>query len=46
MLLKEGIRRTPFEGIGKSEPLKGDFKELWSCRISNEHRIIYKYIES
>ena len=44
--LIEEIRRTPFEGIGKPEPLKGDFKGFWSRRITDEHRIIYKYTES
>jgi len=43
--LIEEIRRTPFEGIGKPEPLKGDFKGFWSRRITDEHRIIYKYTE-
>lgn len=34
-------RRTPFEGIGKPEPLKGDMAGLWSRRITNEHRFVY-----
>ena len=41
----EEIRRTPFEGIGKPEPLKGDFKGFWSRRITDEHRLIYKYTD-
>jgi toxin YoeB len=28
--LIEEIRRTRFEGIGKREPLKGDFQGFWS----------------
>lgn len=34
--------KTPFEGKGKPEPLKHQFKGYWSRRISQEHRIIYK----
>jgi toxin YoeB len=40
-LIKE-ISRTPFEGIGKPEPLKGDLSGWWSRRINREHRIVYR----
>jgi toxin YoeB len=40
-LLNE-IRRTPFQGIGKPEPLKYDLKGFWSKRITGEHRLVYK----
>jgi len=40
-LIKD-IRRTPFEGIGKPEPLKYDLSGLWSRRINREHRLVYK----
>lgn len=40
-LLKE-IKRTPFSGIGKPEPLKHQYKGYWSRRITQEHRLIYK----
>jgi toxin YoeB len=40
-VLKE-CQRTPFEGIGKPEPLKGNLKGLWSRRITDEHRLIYE----
>ncbi len=40
-ILKE-CQRTPFEGIGKPEPLKGNKSGLWSRRIDEEHRLIYK----
>ncbi|HDS1775993.1 TPA: Txe/YoeB family addiction module toxin [Pseudomonas putida] len=33
--------RTPFTGIGKPEPLKGDLSGLWSRRITREHRLVY-----
>lgn len=39
-LIKD-IRRTPFEGIGKPEPLKGSLSGLWSRRINSEHRLVY-----
>ena len=32
---------TPFEGIGKPEPLKGDLSGWWSRRINHEHRLVY-----
>ena len=40
-LLKE-IKRTPFQGTGKPEPLKHDLKGYWSRRITGEHRLVYK----
>lgn len=39
--LIQNTRRTPFERIGKPEPLKGDMAGLWSRRITNEHRFVY-----
>tara|TARA_R110001606_G_C15061821_1_gene614862 strand:+ start:345 stop:605 length:261 start_codon:yes stop_codon:yes gene_type:complete len=41
-LVKSCIR-TPFEGIGKPEPLKGNLQNYWSRRITSEHRLVYKY---
>ena len=35
-------KRTPFEGIGKPEPLKGSLFGWWSRRIDHEHRLVYK----
>jgi toxin YoeB len=40
-LLKD-ISRSPFEGIGKPEPLKGDFSGWWSRRIDDSNRIVYR----
>ena len=40
-LLKE-IKKTPFQGTGKPEPLKHDLKGYWSRRITGEHRLVYK----
>ena len=39
--LIQDILRSPFEGIGKPEPLKGDLSGYWSRRINDEHRLIY-----
>lgn len=39
-LIKD-IKRHPFEGIGKPEPLKHNLKGLWSRRIDDENRIVY-----
>jgi toxin YoeB len=43
--LIKAIKREPFTGIGKPEPLKFDLAGYWSRRIDLEHRMIYK-IES
>jgi toxin YoeB len=39
-LIKE-IKRTPFEGTGKPEPLKHNLAGFWSRRITEEHRLVY-----
>jgi toxin YoeB len=39
-LIKE-IDRNPYEGIGKTEPLRANLKGFWSRRIDREHRIVY-----
>ena len=41
-LIKQ-CQRTPFEGIGKPEPLKEQLSGWWSRRITNEHRLVYKF---
>ncbi|HTT84024.1 MAG TPA: Txe/YoeB family addiction module toxin [Rhizomicrobium sp.] len=40
-LIKD-MRRSPFRGIGKPEPLRGDLAGWWSRRITGDHRIIYR----
>jgi len=40
-LIREA-KRTPFAGIGKPEPLKGDLSGWWSRRITDEHRMVYR----
>jgi toxin YoeB len=44
-LIKE-IQRSPFEGIGKLEPLKHALSGFWSRRINDEHRIVYKVTDN
>jgi toxin YoeB len=39
--LIEDIRRDPFTGIGKPEPLKYHLAGAWSRRIDDEHRLVY-----
>lgn len=39
-LIKDTLR-TPFEGLGKPEPLKADLAGYWSRRINDEHRLVY-----
>ena len=40
--LVESTLKTPFEGLGKPEPLKYLFSGMWSRRINREHRFIYE----
>ncbi|MEJ5309142.1 MAG: Txe/YoeB family addiction module toxin [Anaerolineae bacterium] len=39
-LIKD-ILRDPFQGIGKPEPLKHLGPNIWSRRLTEEHRIVY-----
>ncbi|MFZ1431549.1 MAG: Txe/YoeB family addiction module toxin [Geminicoccaceae bacterium] len=41
-LLLAEIRRQPFKGLGKPEPLKGHLTGWWSRRITGEHRLVYR----
>ena len=40
-LIKD-IRRDPFRGLGKPEPLKHALQGWWSRRITGEHRLVYR----
>ncbi|MGD9540926.1 Txe/YoeB family addiction module toxin [Methylocystis sp.] len=40
--LTKECSRTPFEGLGKPEPLRGDLRGWWSRRIDREHRLAYR----
>lgn len=41
-LIKVSLR-TPYEGIGKPEPLKGNLSGWWSRRITETDRFVYKW---
>ncbi len=41
-ILIRDIDRDPFKGLGKPEPLKGNWSGYWSRRIDHEHRLVYK----
>lgn len=43
-LIKD-VRRSPYEGIGKPEPLKHQLAGWWSRRIDGEHRSVYRVTE-
>ena len=44
-LIKD-IQRSPFDGLGKPEPLKHQFSGFWSRRINDEHRLVYTFVEA
>ncbi len=41
MDLVEAVTRDPFRGIGKPEPLRHLGSNVWSRRITQEHRLVY-----
>lgn len=43
--LIEDVMRSPFEGIGKPEPLRGDLAGMWSRRISQADRLVYEVFD-
>ncbi len=43
-LIKEASR-TPFQGTGKPEPLRGPLSGWWSRRLTQEHRLVYRPTE-
>ena len=36
------VKREPFSGVGKPEPLKHALSGFWSRRIDDEHRMVYR----
>ena len=40
------IERSPFEGIGKPEALKGELSGFWSRRIDETNRLVYRIAEN
>jgi len=41
LALVVAVLRDPFVGIGKSEPLKYLGADVWSRRLTQEHRVVY-----
>ena len=39
--LIKAAKSTPFEGIGKPEPLKENLSGFWSRRIDDTNRLVY-----
>ena len=35
------VKRSPFDGIGKPEPLKENLTGFWSRRIDDTNRLVY-----
>ena len=44
--LIEAARRDPFAGIGKPEPLKNLGSDVWSRRITQEDRLVYRVTDT
>jgi len=42
-ILKEMLRGDTATGTGKPEPLKHNLKSLWSRRLTQKDRLIYKF---
>jgi toxin YoeB len=42
MALIKDISRSPYDGIGRPEPLKYELSGYWSREITEEHRLVYK----
>jgi toxin YoeB len=40
--LIQDVLRSPVDGIGKPEPLKGELSGFWSRRIDEQHRLVYQ----
>ncbi len=40
--LIDATLKSPFQGIGKPEPLRFDLAGAWSRRIDQEHRLVYR----
>lgn len=42
-ILKELLRDDPTKGLGKPEPLRHNLSGLWSRRISQKDRLVYRF---
>ena len=45
-IFREMLRGDPAIGIGKPEPLRHNLSGLWSRRISQRDRVIYRFDEN
>jgi len=43
--LLQDIERNGYQGIGKPEPLRGDWSGFWSRRIDDKNRLVYRIRE-
>ena len=43
--LIQEVKREPFSGLGKPEPLEHALSGFWSRRITDEHRVVYRVEE-
>jgi len=43
--LVEAVVRDPFAGMGKPEPLKYLGAGVWSRRLTQEHRLVYRVLD-
>ncbi len=41
LTLVQAVLREPYDGVGKPEPLKYLGADVWSRRITQEHRLVY-----
>ncbi|MBO6575885.1 MAG: Txe/YoeB family addiction module toxin [Rhodothermales bacterium] len=44
MKLVQEILRDPFSGLGKPKPLRHTDGTVWSRRLTQEHRLVYRVI--
>jgi toxin YoeB len=44
--LIDELRREPFTGTGKPEPLKENYAGYWSRRIDKQNRLVYAVTEN
>ncbi len=43
--LVDAVLRDPFTGIGKPERLRAMGGDVWSRRITHEHRLVYRVLD-
>jgi toxin YoeB len=43
--LMKAVRKEPFTGIGKPEPLKHLGADVWSRRITAQDRLVYRVLD-